>query len=129
ADRAHAMRTARAVALRACVERGRADLVLRAALGRAAVGLLFLGYRHRAQKATRVQAEVICAYSSFSSRSFAQRGSGADSWWCSGPAWLRSAAHIGHSPAQSSRQRIFAGSASASASRAQAVRSSDSSRT
>ncbi len=66
-------------------------------------------------------------YSSFSSRSFAQRGSGAASWWCSGPASLRSAAHTGHSPAQSSRQSIFAGIASANASRAHAARSSVSS--
>ena len=62
-----------------------------------------------------------------SSRSLAQRGSGVDSWWCSGPASLRSAAHTGHRPAQSSRHRIFAGIASAKASRAQPPRSSVSS--
>jgi hypothetical protein len=38
--------TARAVALRTRVHRGRADLVLRTALGRATVRLLFLGDRH-----------------------------------------------------------------------------------
>ena len=67
------------------------------------------------------------AYSSLSSRSFAQRGSGALSWRCSGPASLRSAAQIGHSPAQSSRQSTLLGTASANASRAQAARSSVSS--
>jgi len=41
-----AVRAARAVALRARVHCGRADLVLRTALGRAAVRLLFLRDRH-----------------------------------------------------------------------------------
>ena len=49
ADRADAVRAARAVALRARVHGGRADLVLRAALGGAAVRLLFLGDGHRAE--------------------------------------------------------------------------------
>src|SRR3954454_7745591 len=47
ADRAHAMRPPRAVALRAAVERRRAQLVLRAALVRARVRLLLLGDGHR----------------------------------------------------------------------------------
>ena len=94
AHRAHPVRPARAVALRARVHRGRADLVLRAALGGAAVRLLFLGDGHRPGRLPARRS----AYSSFSSRSFAQRGSGAASWWCSGPASLRSAAHTGHRP-------------------------------
>src|SRR6185437_11545346 len=47
ADRAHPVRATRAVALRAGVQAGRSDAVLGAALGRAAVGLLFLGDGHR----------------------------------------------------------------------------------
>ena len=47
AHRAHPMRPARAVALRTRVQRGRADLVLSAPLGGAAVRLLFLGDGHR----------------------------------------------------------------------------------
>src|SRR4051812_49473763 len=39
-------------------------------------------------------------YSNFSSPSFAQRGSGADSWWCSGPAWFRFSPQIPQSPLQ-----------------------------
>jgi hypothetical protein len=46
ADGTDPVRAARAVALRARVHCGRADLVLRAALGRATVRLLFLGDRH-----------------------------------------------------------------------------------
>src|SRR5271169_2267479 len=65
AHRAHAVRPARAVALRTRVDRGRADLVLGAALGGTAVGLLFLGDCHREQKAT----SPIDHYSSFSSES------------------------------------------------------------
>ena len=83
AHRAHAVRPARAVALRARVQRGRADLVLGATLGGAAVRLLFLGDGHRREKATsRTRGAHTRARSS---RSFAQRGSGAGSWWCSGP--------------------------------------------
>src|SRR6185312_15569029 len=122
-DRADAVRPARTVALRACVYRRRADLVLCASLGGAAVRLLFLGDGHALQKATSRAARP---YSSLSSRSFAQRGSGAASWsWPSTP--LRSAAQIGHSPAQSSRQSTLTGAASAKASRAHAARSSVSS--
>ena len=77
ADRAYPVRPAGAVALGAGVERGRTDLVLRAALGGAAVGLLFLGDCHREHKAT----SRMGAYSSLSSRSFAQRRSGAISCW------------------------------------------------
>src|SRR5438874_10190612 len=50
--RAHAVRPAGAVALRALVERRRRDPVLRAALCGAAVRLLFLGDGHPAAKAT-----------------------------------------------------------------------------
>ena len=120
ADRANPMRPARAVALRARVQRGRADLVLRAALGGAAVGLLFLGNRHFVPKATSPRQH----YSSFSSRSFSKRRSRAGSWWWSGGARLRSTAQTGQSPAQSSRQSTFTGTASANASRAHADRSS-----
>src|SRR5271170_2564634 len=123
AHRAHAVRPARAVALRTRVDRGRADLVLGAALGGTAVGLLFLGDCHREQKAT----SPIDHYSSFSSESFAQRGSGALSWWWPGGASFRSTAHTGQSPAQSSRQSTFTGAARANASRAHAARSSVSS--
>ena len=51
--------------------------------------------------------------SSRNSRSFAQRGSGSRSWWCSGPAVLRFAPHSGHSPAQSGVHTTCTGSASA----------------
>ena len=73
----------RAVALRARVHRGREDLVLRPALSRAAVRLLFLGDGHRSQKASTATrpggGEAVaapCSHSSFSSLSFAQRESG-----------------------------------------------------
>ena len=52
ADGADPVRTAGAVALRARVEPGRGDLVLRPALGGAAVRLLFLGDGHAVQKGT-----------------------------------------------------------------------------
>src|SRR5207249_10770726 len=107
AHRAHAMRPARAVAARALIERGRPDLVLGAPLGGAAVGLLFLGDRHRAP---RLPARP--CYSSLSSDSLAQRASGARSCAWPGPASLRSAAHTGHRPAQSSRHSTFTGAPS-----------------
>src|SRR5579872_3420057 len=82
AHRAHAVRPARAVALRARVHGRRGEPVLRATLGGAAVRLLFLGYGHRAPKPT----SSARAYSRRSSRNFDQRGSGAGSCTCSAPA-------------------------------------------
>ncbi len=70
------------------------------------------------------------AYSSFSSRSFAQRGSGAASWWCSGPALVEIGRADRDTARRSPRGRApSTGAASAKASRAHAARSSVSSRT
>src|SRR5437588_6712670 len=63
AHRTHAMRPARAVTARALVQRGRRYAVLRAALGGAAVRLLFLGDGHRPRKASSPPAArpaVVC---------------------------------------------------------------------
>src|SRR2546427_6333231 len=119
AHRAHPVRSPRAVAARARVQCGDADLVLGAALGGPAVGRLFLGDGHRGGKATSRER----SYFSLSSRSLAQRGSAPRSWWCPAGASLRSAAHTGHRPAQSSRQSTLSGAVSTKASRAQAARS------
>ena len=65
-------------------------------------------------------------YSNLSSRSLAQRGSGAASWRCSGPASLRSAPHSGHSPRSPRGRGPGRAAPSASASCAHAARSSSS---
>ena len=119
-------------------------LCLRTPLGGAAVRLLFLGDGHSAAEGYQSGARQPAASS-------ARRGSDASprrtslsraSARAASPSAgraptrggapgrrssLRSAAHTGHRPAQSSRQRIFAGTASANASRAQPARSSFSS--
>src|SRR5439155_603893 len=74
ANRAHPVRSPRAVAARARVQCRDADLVLGAALGGPAVRLLFLGDGHRGGKATSSKR----SYFSLSSRSLAQRGSAAE---------------------------------------------------
>src|SRR5918994_5570632 len=66
-------------------------------------------------------------YSSLSSLSAAQRGSGSRSCPWSGPAWFRFSPQTGQSPRQSSRHTICVGRARARASRAHARRSSCSS--
>src|SRR3984893_4483793 len=76
ADGTHPVRSARAMALRARVQRGNADLVLGAPLRGAAVRLLFLGNRHRRPEGYQPGGWLLGRQSSFSSRSFAQRGSG-----------------------------------------------------
>src|SRR6266550_6739288 len=119
AHRAHPVRSPRAVAARARVQCRGADLVLGAALGGPAVRLLFLRDGHRGEKATSRKR----GYFSLSSRSLAQRGSAPRSWWWPSGASLRSAAHTGHRPAQSSRQSTLSGAVSTKASRAQAARS------
>ena len=66
-------------------------------------------------------------YSSFSSRSFAQRGSGSGSCRCSsGSVSFSEAPHTGHSPLQSGRHKSWIGRARASASWAHEPRSSSS---
>ena len=74
ADRADPVGTAGVVALGAGVDRRSVDPVLGAPLGGAAVRLLFLWYRHRSEEGYQ---QPPVRYSSRSSRSFAQRGSGA----------------------------------------------------
>ena len=93
--------------------------MLRTALGGAAVRLLFLGDGHRTVKASSAAADRLHAsaaelahQSSLSSLSLAQRESGWTLVAMPGPVSLRFAAHSGQSPAQSARQRIFAGAAS-----------------
>jgi len=69
--------------------------------------------RHRRGWLPITGATTVTGYSRRNSRSLAHLGSGAVSWAWSGPAWLRSAPHCGHSPAQSGRQTTWLGSASA----------------
>lgn len=61
AHRANPMRPARAVALRARIQRGRADLVLRTPLGGTAMRLLFLGDGHRREKGSKPTLPAISA--------------------------------------------------------------------
>ena len=120
----------RAVALRARVVGRRVDLVLRTALRGPRVGLLLLGDGHGGQCSRRGSAIRCtgCAGAVATRTAAPTARPSADRARARGGDRDRprsgSTPHTGHRPAQSARHRMFAGTLSASASRAHACRSS-----
>src|SRR4051794_28519749 len=85
------------------LSRGALILWVARRLSRRVREVLFFG---TAMKLRMLAAPLAGHWSSFISRNFAHRGSGADSWRCSaGSASLKDTPHTGHSPLQSGRQR------------------------